>query len=709
MRRLQLTADYLDYCKPFIPQTKENRAALRTAVAALVAVLLAFKLHLDKPYWSGMTTVILANIYTGTIIDKAMMRIAGTIFGALFGYFLAGFIANSFFLYIFMSFMLVAIAVYHYNFSIYAYAWLLAAISAFIVISELAINPDEAFKVAVWRPIEIGLGVLVSAATAFCLFPEKIHIALAKEVDELFDGFSELLKQLEGCLLQQNDAGYDELSQQLYLFKKKVKKAAEMICFMRRELGFKREKIDQFRLLLDSFYDLTRVINYFVLSNQSTQNKEGLSGSKLPVADVFNALNQDLQSIKRAFLIHSSTLEALKTAKRLQAIDQIIALPSLKPANKQQSELEAVHMLRQMNDKLISLGMLFTEGHLVNSTKANLISRQRRLQNDPDIIKHSIKAGLSVILALLFWLVSNWPGGLNGIISSIVISIRKNIYEMKNISLYRVLGCLAGGGLALFALSYCEMNLYDLIIVVFFAVWGFSYFSFKYSNYAYIGLQANIALIITLAQGGGPPSHLSPPLERLGGIFIGIAATFIVANAIWRTDLLSMLGKRIQKLYRYLLYNLRQLLTNIDDKAQLYDLTTLFWFCRGLMETLDDENLNPKKQALLEQAKYHFQKLVFLQATLTHINVNVDQKRAMATLAACQAEPLKLKKAVCQLYDTETAKEEDCCQLGQELEVLMEKLTSSPTDSTWVKPEEVENTVAYLGCLIQLVHIAKTK
>ena len=99
------------------PKTAENRAALRTAIATVIAIVLAFALHLDKPYWSGMTVVVLANLYTGNILDKAVMRLLGTFFGAWSGFFLAGFIANSFFLYFLMNFFIIAMAVYYYNFS----------------------------------------------------------------------------------------------------------------------------------------------------------------------------------------------------------------------------------------------------------------------------------------------------------------------------------------------------------------------------------------------------------------------------------------------------------------------------------------------------------------------------------------------------------------------------------------------------------------
>ncbi|KTC99383.1 FUSC family protein [Legionella erythra] len=704
MRRPLPTAETWTWFKPFIPQTKENRAAVRTAISAVVAVLLAFALHLEKPYWSGMTTVILANIYTGSIIDKAIMRIAGTLAGAWGGYFLAGFIANSFLLYLLSAFLLVTIAVYYYNFSLYAYAYLLGAISAFIVIADLAIAPEEAFWVAIWRPIEIGLGVLVSAGAAFCLFPTNIHKALDKEVGQVFTGFKELLMQVQDNLLAHAHS-VDELRNNMQTFKKSVVKATDMLGYMRREVGFKREKIDQLRLLFDSFYSLNRSLHFFVASHQYDSIQAEIKETPLPLKAVFSAITEDLESIKSNFLKQTDDGKALAGIQALQSWDKALSALTITNSRHQQAVFAISHLLRQLINQLQSLQLVLVKGQKQKAPKTSLISRKQRLQTDPDIIKHSIKAGLSVTLALCFWLISNWPGGLNGLISSIVISIRKSIYEMKNISLYRLLGCMAGGGLALFSLAWFRMNLYDLIIILLFGVWGFSYFSFKYTTYAYIGLQANIALIITLAQAGGPPIALDPPLERLGGILIGIASTFLVANAVWRSDMLTQLTGRLHKLSRYLLYNVRQLLAPEAQKKPLYDLTSLFWFCRGLLETLDQTELSPKKQAVLDKAKADFQNMVLLQATITHVYDYIDQEKCRLEAARIGCDLRVLEAQVTALF--EAGRESHMIPgLRQQLNALRDEMMAA-CEAEKVSADAMENSVVYLSSLIQLAIIAQ--
>lgn len=565
-----------------------------------------------------MTVVIVANLYVGSIIDKAILRLVGTIIGVWIGFILARMVADSLFLYLLINLLLITVAVYYYNFSTYAYAYLLGALGAFIVIAQLAISPAGVFNVAIWRPIEIGLGVLISAAAALCLFPNNIHDNIQKNVSEIFDSLHQLFDQLKHSLFAQ-DISFSGIVESNLALKKKLKKTTEMLGFMRRELGIKKERIDQFRVLLDLFYDLTRAITYFT-SSCEIKKQEELSTFASAIDNVFTAIGQDLESLKKGFFAEKfSPKKALRTEEAIDALDTLI-----EEEESGKSCLDLMVLLQQINTTFTSLSEILSNHHSL-IPKKSVITKQQQLSSDPDVIKHSIKAGLAAILALSFWLISNWPGGLNGIISSVVISIRKDLFEMKNISLHRFLGCLLGGGVALFPLGFFFLNLYAFILLVFFAVWAFSYFSFKYTKYAYIGLQANIALVICLAQAGGPPTELWPPLERFGGIIIGIVASFLVGNLLWRAHPLSLLEKNIKKIYGYLIYNMGVI---FSEKGAMYDLTHFFWLTRGLMESLEGEHLSLKKQKRLQEAKKHFVQLTLIQATLSYISRAINLENA---------------------------------------------------------------------------------
>ncbi len=249
----------------FWPQSVENRAALRTAIGVLIAVLISFQFHLQTPYWSGMTVVMITNLYTGTIIDKAMMRIVGTIIGAVLGFYWAGIIVNSLMLYLISCFLLISVSVYYYNYSFYGYAWLLGALCAFLILSQLAFNPGNAFIVAIWRPTEIGIGVIVAAISAYVFFPNHIKDNIVQQIDALFAQFIVEFQQLEDFLLNEQPNLVVIATTNLEL-KKKVRKATDLIDALNHELGVNQSKKDTLRAVLEIFYNITRQIHYFIIN-----------------------------------------------------------------------------------------------------------------------------------------------------------------------------------------------------------------------------------------------------------------------------------------------------------------------------------------------------------------------------------------------------------------------------------------------------------
>ena len=672
------------------PRTVENRAALRTAFAALAAVLISFKLHLQTPYWSGMSVVVVSNLYTGSIIDKAVLRIIGTIAGAFVGFYVAGLVANSFLLYFLSCFLIVSIGAYYYSFSVNGYAYLLGSLCAFIIISQLALDPQNAFFVAIWRPVEIGIGVLVSAISVYFIFPNHLKDNVSEQLTALFADFSAEFKQIFATLMHEKP-DFSPLIRNNLTIKKKLRKAVELVGAMNHELGVSQARTDEIRALLNSFYELSRQLHY--LSIISPQHSDLKAIQSAPIAQVFQAIYDDLHRLQHVFIAQTSEPVLLQTGVAIADLEkQLGAFPS-------NYVYSLVHFFQHVSQSLIFIRSLLARTPITAAAKFQTLKLQDRLRTDPDLIKRSIKAGLSVILALAFWLTSNWPGGLNGIISSLIISIRKNLFEMKNISIHRLLGCFLGGGIALFALFITAMDLYDFVLVFLGSVWAFTYFMFKFPKYAYIGLQANIALIISLAQEGGPPVDLSPPLQRLGGVVIGIVASFIVANLIWRSDVWTMLNRYLEKLYTYMTYNLRQVLLVPANQKILHDLANLFWLTRGLLESLADEPLTAKKHNTLIELTARFESLVMTQATISHILVTIDheQVRRTAIFFDCDLSLYEQNILTCfAQHDTVGG-----LKLSHQLLVVLSEIGDKPAFSK-VKQEDLRVFLVYMNALNQL-------
>jgi uncharacterized membrane protein YccC len=676
---------------PFWPRTIEHRASLRTAIAVLASVLIAFKFHLQTPYWSGMSVVIIANLYTGSILDKAMMRITGTVIGALFGFYLVGIVANSFLLYLICCFLIIAVCVYYYHYSNYGYAYLLGGLCAFIIISQIIINPANAFNVAIWRPVEIGIGVLISAISVYAIFPNHLKDNISEQVNDLFQDYIKEMQQLSFCFTQ-NHLKLTDIAASNLKIKKKIRKATELIGSMNRELGVTQAKTDELRAFLDTFSALARQIHYLIAIPCEPNDLAIMHA--LSVDKVFEAIAADLLQLQAAFIKDSSPLLHLNTEKALYELERTIK----KQPFISNFFYSFLIFINQVNQNISLFHALLSKNVTQKKDMPFVLDRKARIRSDNELIKHSIKAGLAVLLALSFWMVSNWPGGINGIISSLVISIRRNLFDMKNIIIHRLIGCTLGGSLALASIAIVEMNLYDFILIMFFSVWAFTWFMFKFPKYSYIGLQANIALIIALAQEGGPPVVLDPPLQRLAGIVIGIVASFIVANVLWRADVWSILNRYLDKIYKFIIFNLHQVLC-ATRKKNMHDLANLFWLARGLIESLGDTPLNNKKQNRLSALREQFESLVMIQATLSYILVSIDREKAAVTAALFPVDLSVYEEQLLILYGQKN--QTGAYQLYQDLKVEIEKIEKNPIYSN-VGFYELRNLLAYLNALVQL-------
>ena len=222
---------------------------------------------------------------------------------------------------------------------------------------------------------------------------------------------------------------------------------------------------------------------------------------------------------------------------------------------------------------------------------------------------------------------------------------------------------------------------------------------FKLPKYAYIGLQANIALIISLAQEGGPPVYLGPPLQRLGGIVIGIVASFIVANLIWRSDVWTMLNRYLNKLYLYMGQNLKQILLTSGNQKKLHDLANLFWASRGLLESLVDEPLSAKKQNILAELQKRFDSLVMIQATISHILGAINREKVVETARALGCDLPFYEHEVWVAFSQHD--EPYGLTLSHQLQDLLSEIDKKMTFSQ-VSDNDLRGFLAYVNALNQL-------
>lgn len=142
------------------------KLAFRAALASVLSMIVAMMLHLDNPYWAAITAVSIIQPEISATLGRCVDRCLGTIAGAAVGYFGAGFVADHL-VFQLIAASAVAFGVYGAERSAHGYAVLLGAVTVILVMFGALEAPDSALKLAVYRSLEIMVGVCVAYLVEF--------------------------------------------------------------------------------------------------------------------------------------------------------------------------------------------------------------------------------------------------------------------------------------------------------------------------------------------------------------------------------------------------------------------------------------------------------------------------------------------------------------------------------------------------------------
>jgi uncharacterized membrane protein YccC len=144
--------------------------AFRAALASVLSMLVAMALHLDNPYWAAITAVSIVVPDVSTSFVRSVDRCLGTLIGAAAGYFGARFVGEPLIFQLICA-SAVAFGIYGAERSAHGYAVLLGAVTVVLVMFGALEAPNEGFRLAVTRSMEIMVGVGISYFVQVALAP----------------------------------------------------------------------------------------------------------------------------------------------------------------------------------------------------------------------------------------------------------------------------------------------------------------------------------------------------------------------------------------------------------------------------------------------------------------------------------------------------------------------------------------------------------
>lgn len=172
----------------FRPNKMDWIFAIKTFLAGMLSLYVAFSLNLAYPIWAIGTVFVIANPYSGMTSSKSLYRVLGTLLGAVVSIIVTPVLINTPWIFtLFLAFWV--------GFCLYislldrtprSYVCMLAGYTTVIISYNIIYNIDTSsvFDMAVGRFLEITVGVVCSAIVTTTIFPMHIGPAVKTRVSK---------------------------------------------------------------------------------------------------------------------------------------------------------------------------------------------------------------------------------------------------------------------------------------------------------------------------------------------------------------------------------------------------------------------------------------------------------------------------------------------------------------------------------------------
>ncbi|AYD01448.1 FUSC family protein [Neorhizobium sp. NCHU2750] len=409
--------------------------SLRTTVASLLALYIAFLINMDDPKWAAMTVWIVAQSSRGMSLSKSRYRLFGTVVGAAVGVALVGTLAQAPVPFILLLGLWLAVCTYFAtslrNFR--SYGAILAGYTAVIISLDSISTPEDVFTIAVSRMLYICLGIIVEA-TVSAAFSRGDPVAgvranLAAYVRKAMDASALALR------LQVNGPALRKLGAEALTLDVSAEYAAATSADMRRRLGLVRAASGSIMQLIATAQGLREHLELHpegadplaesVASLLDTAGKDmPLALGKLPTLeeDVRDAMSRNVQD--NGFTARLVTLARLEIM--LEGVRQTAAYATAFSAR---------------------------AGRGPNTRFAFHVDHTHAWQN-------AVRAFVTVVVGALIWIMTAWSSGPPFVIIAAVIAA---LYATRPNPIAGGKGFLNGGIAAVPAAMVCNFAILPLI------------------------------------------------------------------------------------------------------------------------------------------------------------------------------------------------------------------------------------------------------
>lgn len=390
----------------FRPNKMDWIFAIKTFIAGMLALYVAFYLNLAYPIWAVGTVFVIANPYSGMMSSKSLYRVLGTLLGAIIAIVMTPILINTPWLFTFCLAFWVGFCLYIslLDRTPRSYVCMLAGYTTVIISYNIIYNIDTSsvFDMAIGRFIEITVGVVCSAVVTTTIFPLHIGPAVQTRVSKTLDDTKHLFEQI---LLDPQQLG--NYSTALSHLTRDISDIHVMAVHLRYEKSTLQgmtkplqEMLHQLSMLVANLVAMAERMKQLDQIDASYRQSLFITSQHISdfLQDHHQVSEQQLNALPEAF--EQDFLNLFASAKPSQQI----MLASLK--------MDIRHFIQNIRVIKVIWQRIQQGNAILPESVAPLTTQYPSLHRDHGVaIRGGISAFLVVIIATGFWIFSGWKAG----------------------------------------------------------------------------------------------------------------------------------------------------------------------------------------------------------------------------------------------------------------------------------------------------------
>ena len=533
------------------PTPARWRATWRIVIACVIATAVAMTFRLPNTHWQIITIFIVSQPNVGATIDKALMRLGGTMVGAA-GVILTvvAFPQQPWFQLPLIA-LLIGASAFLSRTTTYPYVAMLGGITVVIFLGSNVAQPATSVDEGLWRLLAIAVAEMIAAAVHLLLWPDDPEELLLNDVERILGLVEERLERLlRGDVIPAGDAG-------------RARVADGVFNGLVRHLDLLTNAETRYRSLRGRHTEqlvLIGAVNRIATASLTLESLLDRTPGRCSGADADEPLVARMRAVLDAIVRLRHAVAARQSVgdgafARLDAPPPLVGrdlpfLPSLLDIERALADVPAATGFLDPNAAAPRADLAESP---LDSGLGGFLTPACSWSNVRDL-RFAAQVTLAAMLCYLLVAGLDWPGLSTAVVTCLFVA-QSSFGATVQKAVLRLAGAVVGGAIGIGAILLVIPSIDSLppfLIVVGVCSMVAAYVVTGSARISYVGIQIAIAFAMTLLDTLGPSIDLVKPRDRVLGVLVGNVVTAVITFWLWPVLAGDEMAKSLQSALKHL-------------------------------------------------------------------------------------------------------------------------------------------------------------